>query len=264
MNRPFHARDPMKIAAALILVGAVVPAACSKFAGDSSESDASDGGSPKTRDAAAEDGSVRGPATEGGLPAPLARDGGAQQDGGTPRADAGPPPPVKLVFVTSAQFGVGPTSAGNTLSGVDDGDNKCNMLANKAGLAGHTFKAFLSGTAAGSFPAATFMQSSIPYAFPPPANTQVAASWTALSGVLDHAIDHDEHGVAVGTGSADLLVWTDTQANGQPLSGNCNNWVDGEALVLAAQGLTNTTTGSWANGPDGSCAGQARIYCFEQ
>ena len=192
------------------------------------------------------------------------------------------------VFVSSETFD-GNFGSGQVTLGHLDADNQCQVLADRAGLSG-TFKAWISGrvdTGAGPLAhgvADRFAHSSDPYRLVNGA--QVAANWADLTdGSLDHAINMDENGSAVGESAR---VWTNTRTNGRAWdnSRNCAvgpgpdtpsaiaswscgppGWSPQDCQFQSGKfGLANSTSGSWTGtaSSNNSCSSSYHLYCVQQ
>ena len=181
-----------------------------------------------------------------------------------------PPPPGKIVFVTS-------TLGSGALGGVTGADQVCQNSANAAGLSG-TFKAWLSAGTYSSSPAARFTRSTtLPYVRTD--GVQIAANWADLTdGVIDAPINVNEYGTPQPSpnlvysytridGSAGLFTsatedcyggdchcsgWTSTATQGNPTPGS--------AFAQSSKTDDDWTDYSFAN----ACGGNYGFYCFEQ
>jgi len=193
----------------------------------------------------------------------------------------------KVAFVSRALYD-GNFGGGQRVLGHLEADQRCQELADQAGLGGG-FKAWISGrvdTGEGPLPHGVrdrFTQSAVPYRLV--GGTQVADDWTDLTdGTLDHAIDRDEHGVAV---AGETRVWTNTTTdarawdNGRHCSPgpspdipglstwSCGapSWTPGDCRFESGKyGLATSTTGSWTGTTNSNigCDNRFRLYCFEQ
>lgn len=158
----------------------------------------------------------------------------------------------KLVFMTST------TTDGNT-GGIAGADAICNARAAAADLPG-TYKAWLA--IAGSSPASTFTQSTVPYKLV--TGKLVANDWADLvDGTLANPIDRDELGL--------LLInqhsWTATDPSGASASSNCEGWQTNSAMSSGAQGrnFATSTGDDWTNETAPSpCDVPNHLYCFQQ
>ncbi len=155
----------------------------------------------------------------------------------------------KIVFITSAP--VFPNFNGTT-----GGDAACQTFAAGAGLTG-TFRAWLSDGS--SSPAATFVQSAVPYRLVD--GTTVANDWNDLiDGTLSAGISVDENGGSI-PGSE---VWTGTNAFGDGNADDCSGWTTMSGQSTGFVGLSGTT-GSWSTVYSQFCdRDNVRLYCFEQ
>jgi hypothetical protein len=193
----------------------------------------------------------------------------------------------KVVFVSSQLYD-GNFGAGQRVLGHLEADNRCQALADGAGLGG-TFKAWISGrvdTGSGPLPHGAvdrFTQSTMPYKLVNGA--KVADNWTDLTdGSLDHAIDLDENGSPVG---GEARVWTNTRTDGRAWDNSrqcavgpnidipglwtwsCGapSWTAGDCQFQSGKyGLASSTSGSWTGTTSSNtgCDNQFHIYCFEQ
>ncbi|WAS97360.1 DUF4215 domain-containing protein [Nannocystis punicea] len=149
------------------------------------------------------------------------------------------------------------------LKGLAGADEKCQQLANDAGLEGR-FIAWLS--ADGVSAAARLEHSTLPYKRVDGA--LVANSWNDLVDMLPHlnALDIDEYGDKEGVGEEcnTCPVWTATSPLGAGLPANCNNW--NSALLIDVYGGECTAKDArWTQGCGArKCTDMAHLYCFEQ
>jgi hypothetical protein len=193
----------------------------------------------------------------------------------------------KVVFVSSQLYD-GNFGAGQRVLGHLEADNRCQVLADAAGLGG-TYRAWISGRVdTGSGPLAhgavdRFAQAFVPYKLVN--GTKVADNWADLTdGSLDHAIDLDEHGSPVGS---ETRVWTNTRADGRAWDNSTQcaqgpsidipglwtwscgapSWTAGDCQFQSGKyGQANSTSGAWtgATSSNVACDSQFHIYCFEQ
>jgi len=193
----------------------------------------------------------------------------------------------KIVFVSSQVYD-GNFGAGQRILGHPEADSRCQALAEGAGLSG-TFKAWISGrvdTGSGPLPHGAvdrFTQATVPYELV--SGTKVADDWADLTdGTLDHAIDLDENGSAVGN---ETRVWTNTRTDGRAwdnstqcaqgpnvdVSGiwtwSCGapSWTAGDCQFQSGKyGQANSTSSSWTGTSSSNinCGNQFHLYCFEQ
>jgi len=111
------------------------------------------------------------------------------------------------------------------------------------------------------------MHSTLPYVLVD--KTVVANDWNDLvDGMLAHAINLDEHGIAVPVTLAPVgfNVWTNTTTNGSQVGFNdCSNWTSADSMSYGSGGTLSSTDGSWtqASGTE-PCSNFNRIYCVEQ
>ncbi|MFH1533223.1 MAG: hypothetical protein ABIK09_21060 [Pseudomonadota bacterium] len=166
----------------------------------------------------------------------------------------------KRVFVTSTL-----TSAG--LGGVSGADSYCQSRAGAAGLGG-SWRAWVS--LSGSPVTSRFNHASVPYKLLDGA--VIASNWADLTdGTLQHAIDRDENGGAVGSG----YIWTATKPNGSYNSDSwggcggtlCGGWTIGGTCNSGSGGFggdSGKVDAQWTDTVCGCCNNQWRLYCFEQ
>ena len=179
-----------------------------------------------------------GATTDADQPDTFVPDGGADGEGGV----AG-----LKVFVSSS------TAKGN-LGGLAGGDALCTSLAKAAGLGG-TWAAWLSIHDNGPH-AIDRVTSAGPWRLV--SGELVAASKTALaSGTLQHAIDHDEKGVAVAAGRA----WTGTGPDGKYSTNDCERWTP--AGGIGRVGATDATGPTWTSLDKDDCGGLRHVFCFQ-
>jgi len=181
-----------------------------------------------------------------------------------------PPPPGKLVFVTSTQ-------GSGSLGGVTGADGVCQGRANAAGLAG-TYKAWLSAGTYSSSPASRFTRSlSLPYVRTD--GVQIAANWADLTdGTLDAPINVNEFG---NSQTSPSMVYSYTMTDGSNgLFGSssedcyggdchCNGWTStatqGNPTPGSAVGQVAKTNDDWTDYSFGNfCGGSYGFYCFQQ
>lgn len=166
------------------------------------------------------------------------------------------------VFVTSERY------TGN-LGGVAGADDKCQALADQAGLPG-VYLAWIADSSPNSAPAARFTQAPFAYILPPgpgpgTRNGKVDDNWTDLtSGFIERPIDVDEGGNEIGG-----EVWTNVRENGVQfeaiLGDNCFNWTFGTSGLTGTVGTTGSFTPSWSlvSAPRRRfCDSRKRLYCF--
>ena len=178
-----------------------------------------------------------------------------------------PPACTRRVFLTSQAFT-------GDLGGLIGADQKCQMLADAAGLGG-VFKAWLSDPNVSAAERLTHVGK--PYVLVDGV-TVVAEDWADLTdGTIDHAIDMTEND-AFPSGEGcyypySALVWTATYEDGSPdfagfdpWENSCHAWTSaGPAPLIAGVGCEagnhyygwSSMTGSWCDHPH-------PLYCFEQ
>jgi hypothetical protein len=150
-------------------------------------------------------------------------------------------------FVTSSMH------AGN-LGGFNGADTICTTLAHSAMLGG-TWAAWLSYNGAGQPSALQHVTSNGPWRLR--SGDLVALTKTELtSGMLRHAIDHDENGLAV----AGARVWTGTGPNGLYLTNDCDQWTTG---AQGRVGLGSAANGMWTSAAVDACGQPRHLYCFQ-
>lgn len=156
------------------------------------------------------------------------------------------------IFVTNETFL--PGSQPGLLSGVLDGDQKCQDRADVANLPG-TFKAWLSDD--NSNAASRQASGGGPYVLVD--DTVVADDWNDLTdGTLDHAIDLDEFGNPTSGAS----VWTGTTPPGAVIADKtCGWWFS--SVGTGRRGTSSGTDGTWSSATDGDCSSVAHLYCIE-
>jgi hypothetical protein len=164
-------------------------------------------------------------------------------------------PGKKIAFISS-------TSSNGNLGGLTGADQKCQTLADSAGIHG-TFKAWLGDST--KSPSNRFTQATVPYVKLD--GSLIANHWTDLTdGDIANPINIDENGDGAGT----LRVWTGTNSVGglpNPIY-SCVDWSNGgEGVQAFAEGSVGDTglNVTWANnGVKEECSGVFRLYCFEQ
>ncbi|HRI07063.1 MAG TPA: DUF4215 domain-containing protein [Nannocystaceae bacterium] len=176
----------------------------------------------------------------------------------------------RLVFVSSSLH----TGNSSGLNGLAGADTICQTLAEKASLTDKTFLAWLSVNGGPNnippaqspstrFPEAVTTAKG-PFLLPDKDHTVVAESWADLTdGTLDHAIDYDEFGSALGSASA---VWTSTNTQGGPATkDNCSAWALDpiNSMTKGGTGVSNAVAGSWTDDDESKCINSARLYCFQ-
>jgi hypothetical protein len=201
------------------------------------------------------------PSTQSGDPA--ISDPGSDQESAEARKQR------KLVFATSERY------QGATLGGLEGADAICNQHASDARLRG-TFKAWLSTATVSA--ASRLSHANVPYRLVKGA--VLAPNFAGLiDGAIGHAIDSDEHGVALvipGGDPGNAVAWTDTLSNGESYPWHpggtttenpqldCEGWT-GYMLGVGLLGSTAATEGSWTAENSGiGCLERAVLYCFEQ
>ena len=155
------------------------------------------------------------------------------------------------VFVTSETY------TGN-LGGVTGADEKCQALANEAGLDG-TYKAWISGSTVS--PSQRFIRSSLPFYLVD--DRKIANNWKDLtSSSLDKPINIDENGVVINDGI--LRVWTNTHPNGNlyTTTKSCSGWTS--LLDYGRYGDAWSSNSKWSSNDYALCSDPSHLYCFRQ
>ena len=174
-----------------------------------------------------------------------------------------------VLFVSSTQHT-------GDLGGLAGADAICQDLADKAPtpLPG-TYKAWLStGTGEGESPATRFRRSGQPYQAVN--GLTIADDWADLTdGTLDHGIYYTE----AGKFQPNVVVWTNTGANGAEavypgdVSPDCDDWTSADEFIdglsVRKTGRVGTAGGTgvdWTESVWSHCApdGKAHLYCFQQ
>ena len=170
------------------------------------------------------------------------------------------------VFVSSATYD------GN-LGGIAGADEKCQTLANDAGL-GHEdglgvprskFRAWISGSVNGNTLADTFnsIDNNNKGFKLVDRQTTVATSWADLTdGTLVNNINMDEYGNDV---TNNTNVWTGKDGTSNDIDPDCQGWTSNSATAQGVYGdLNGSGDGEWTNtAQDGYCDSSNRIYCFQ-
>jgi hypothetical protein len=155
----------------------------------------------------------------------------------------------KIVFVTSQTYT-------GDLGGIDGADQKCQQLAEDAGLPG-LYSAWLSDST--TSPAQRFIKNKAPYMLVD--GTAIADDWNDLTdGSLDAPINRDENNNVVSRS-----VWTNTNANGT-LNGDlsCQGWTFGMGGDFGGVGNSSETDDDWTLEAFSFCAATLSLYCFQQ
>ena len=176
----------------------------------------------------------------------------------------------KLIFVTSEHY------AGGEIGGVAGGDEKCQMLAEAAGLKG-TFMAWLGQSDDGSdYPDLRFVHVKVPYFYTN--GVQMSASWEEIYQVLGNlAPIHTETGSMVNDSeltypnmfphATNLVAWA---SNRFGAGFDCRDWSDVSAKGSAAlldqdpgfpAEISKWFAALWGSAP---CDKAAPIVCVEQ
>lgn len=177
----------------------------------------------------------------------------------------------KVVFTTQARF------QGSHLGGLAGADAKCAAAASAAGLGG-TFKAWLSDLT-GS-PSERMTHATLPYELV--TGVKIASDWADLTdGLLEHAIDRDEHGKPIVQSERFNGVWTATASDGLAITWQntdvgttsrprfeCGNWGTSTTPIGVAVGMLGgfeTAELDWTQTNSGVfCDESMHLFCFEQ
>lgn len=155
----------------------------------------------------------------------------------------------KLVFVSSETY------TGN-LGGVSGAHQKCQALAQAAGLSG-TYLAWINGSTGDILD--SHEQSTLPYVRIGD-QALIANHWSALtSGTLANPINRTETGAVVGNEYA----WTNSTPQGGTKTSHCSDWTSTSGNGSA--GLVPSALSQWTDAGTMPCNfGIYRLYCFEQ
>lgn len=161
---------------------------------------------------------------------------------------------AKYIFLSSQTY------TGN-LGGLAGADQKCNTLAQNAGLTG-TFKAWLSDSVA--FPRDRFIHSDVPYILMN--KVKIAENWADLiDGNLNAAITLTEERRVI---SSTPAVWTNSISNGEryfsSLYSTCSNFTSQDSGNSGIAGSSNRKDIGWSYDSYIQCSQPARLYCVEQ
>jgi len=168
--------------------------------------------------------------------------------------------PARRVFVSSACYP-------GSLGGLGGADEKCQSLADDAGLGG-AFTAWLSDAYDG--PAVRLPHASVPFVLVDA--SVIARDWDDLvDGAIARPILLDEAGTTV-DGDCGARVWTNTSPIGlaavsDALEFACYEWT---LALFSRWGLLGDATATDATWTDGGalamqrCSSTARLYCFER
>ena len=164
------------------------------------------------------------------------------------------------IFVTSETY------QGN-LGGALGADEKCQLLADNAGLDG-AFKAWISQSESSS-PAQSWEQHMPFRPYYLVDDTKIADDWNHLTNTnavdneLHHVINKDENGQLVET--APLRVWTNTNWDGNRVStDNCNGWTKSGKDWTSKYGSIESTSHNWSWAGGMRCNWLGRLYCIQQ
>jgi hypothetical protein len=154
-----------------------------------------------------------------------------------------------LVFVTSSDF------TGGAVSGVTRADQRCDVIAAAANLAG-TFTAWLSNDPQGRVPANAVMRIA-EAAYARVDGVRVAVSRADLDRSLAAPIQLTEWGQ-----SRSVPVWTGTDTSGFGIvSGTCGDWLDPAARGWL--GRSGVLDPGWTTFEALNCDVPAALYCFQ-
>ncbi len=205
------------------------------------DSDGTAGGGMAGQNQGGEGGAATGGAGAGGEAGQA--QGGAGGSGGSA-------PIGGRVFASSATYD-------GVLGGISGADDRCQALADAAGLGG-TFRAWIGDTQ-GNGPLTNFTRSTVPYTLI--GGDVIAQDFDDLvDGALAGPITRDENGALIG--AAMTFAWTGTMANGMAGSPCCTDWSSTEAGGWVGSIIATDDTWSFVGGSP--CTGVARLYCFEQ
>lgn len=177
----------------------------------------------------------------------------------TPTPTAAPGTSYYKVFLTSATY----TGA---LGGLTGADQKCQTLANNAGLTG-TYKAWLTDN---NNNAKDRIQPAAAKPYRLVDGTTVIANSLAdlIDGTIANPINKTEAGTVVSRTVP--YVWTGTAPGGtktvdsQGSTANCTNWTIGTNAVNGGIGDFSKTTRNWTDPPVWTvCNSQYSLYCFQ-
>jgi len=165
--------------------------------------------------------------------------------------------PYLTVFVTST------THRGN-LGGVSGADNKCQDLAENAGLVG-TFKAWISSGSISPAQSWSAPTPDLPY-YLPDGTTKVADGWEHLFNAkyneFHHAIDQNENGQTV---TEAFQAWTNTNWNGNRAStDDCDGWRSSGSSSQGKFGGVQDKDHYWSWKGAVNCNWEIRLYCIQQ
>lgn len=167
-----------------------------------------------------------------------------------------PTPVPKRVFLASETY------RGN-LGGLTGADNKCQTLANNAGLGG-TWKAWLSDGSTSAL--SRLLHSAVPYKLVD--GTLIANNWDDLiTNGPRTAINKDQTSNTI---TSSLYVWTNTLRDGSRSgTSNCSDWSSPANSVFGVNGYGSSfgSDGLWTHYDPvttAPCSNYRRLYCFEQ
>lgn len=162
------------------------------------------------------------------------------------------------VFVTSQTFN------GN-LGGLSGADEKCQALANAAGLGG-TWVAWLSDSSHN----ASDRISKTNDGYYRLDGVKIAANYSdLLDGEIENPINVYENLSVVGSelSGEEVLVWTGTNSSSGALPSDpqyCSNWLDASHQTFGYCGKTSDTDQAWSMAAAAYCDTRHRLYCFEK
>ena len=164
-------------------------------------------------------------------------------------------PNYRIVFITSATY------TGDEVGGVTAANQKCQNLADAAGLSG-IYLAWIADTTVGSDPDTRFTQSTVEYQLV--TGTVVANNWTDLTdGSIDNLIDRDENGTQVTNRQTWTNVSSDGTRYGSSAGNSCSDWTS-SGPTTGRYGTNLSTTGTWTDGANNTCVSSYSLYCFQQ
>ena len=161
------------------------------------------------------------------------------------------------IFVTSETY------QGN-LGGAAGADQKCQLLADNAGLDG-AFKAWISQSESSS-PAQSWEQHMPFRPYYLVDDTKIADDWNHLTNARDnelhHVINKNENGQTI---TDALRAWTNTNWNGNRVStDNCGGWTKSGNDKKSKYGWIDKKNHNWSWAGGMNCNWLARLYCIQQ
>lgn len=166
----------------------------------------------------------------------------------------------KRIFMTKTMYNGNLAAAGNAASGIEGGDNLCNLAASAAVLGG-TWQAWLSDA---NVDAIARLADVGPWYQVDRSEVIFNNKANILTGPLVPVI-YNENGESV---EIEDGVWTGTMNNGKkdPLyPTDCNNWVNGTNTGTGWIGLGKSSDANdWTEYYEKPCQSLYHLYCFEQ